>query len=384
MSKPAILCVANWDSNVGYAWWLMESFWIEIANQFGNTHKVILAYPSISIVPEAVAQSNIEVIEFNFNFDNNTRTQSQVEFIKKHNVEHIYFSDRPVFHSRYFHFKKAGVKTITVHDHSPGERCVPKGINRILKSIKSRIPLFNADGAIGATEYVRQRLHTINCLPAKHCYAAPNGIPVTCEIDPSVNIFFLFDIPEDKKVLVTVGRANAYKGADFAIDVIKELKDSGRLMNLHYLYLGDGPHIEKFKQQVEDYGLSQHITFPGRVSAIGSMLPQCWAAFHPSKGEVGYSLSILEYMRAGLPCVTPDNPSVCEATSHGETGYIYPQGNLHAAADAIANLLTSDDTVAAFGQNAQNTVGSTYSLSRCHKSLINALQKITGLPTNGK
>lgn len=29
--KTNVLLVANWKSDVGYAWWLMENFWAEIA-----------------------------------------------------------------------------------------------------------------------------------------------------------------------------------------------------------------------------------------------------------------------------------------------------------------------------------------------------------------
>lgn len=29
-----ILLVANWESDVGYAWWLMENFWATIAQYY--------------------------------------------------------------------------------------------------------------------------------------------------------------------------------------------------------------------------------------------------------------------------------------------------------------------------------------------------------------
>lgn len=52
----AILLVANFSSDVGYAWWLMENFWVTIARHYhGHGKRSILIYPRISAVPKAVA-----------------------------------------------------------------------------------------------------------------------------------------------------------------------------------------------------------------------------------------------------------------------------------------------------------------------------------------
>ena len=37
-----ILLVGNWSSDTGYAWWLMETFWVAIARKFRGRCRVIV------------------------------------------------------------------------------------------------------------------------------------------------------------------------------------------------------------------------------------------------------------------------------------------------------------------------------------------------------
>ena len=62
-----ILLVANYASDVGYAWWLMENFWIQIADLFSQQgRKVFLMYPVVNTVPSEVSKSSIIIVEHDF------------------------------------------------------------------------------------------------------------------------------------------------------------------------------------------------------------------------------------------------------------------------------------------------------------------------------
>ena len=68
MTKPSngnILLVANWESNVGYAWWLMENFWTTIAKHFDD-RSCFLIYPKITVLPESISTTSIKTSELNF------------------------------------------------------------------------------------------------------------------------------------------------------------------------------------------------------------------------------------------------------------------------------------------------------------------------------
>ena len=371
-----ILLVANWDSNVGYAWWLMESFWVAISEHFGEQRHSVLAFPSISVLPEAIANANIQTEQCAFSWENHpTSLSEQLEFIRKHQCEVMYLSDFPLYSLRYLAYRAAGIKKIIIHDHAPGQRSPATGLKRLLKKTLLSIKPISADAVIATSEYIHKRHLESSCIPAKRCYTAANGLPeAEAGIKPA-DLEKMFGIAKDKTVMLTTGRANTYKGIDFAIRCIAELQKYNKAENLHYLFCGDGPDLEYFKTLAKELDVAHRITFAGRQENIGAIIKAAHFAIHPSKGEVGYSLSILEYMQAGLPVIVPNNPSVCEATEHRVSGLIYQENNINECCEAIDLYASSAEQTAIMGKNARLAIQQQYSLSNTHKALIEAFEK---------
>ena len=171
-------------------------------------------------------------------------------------------------------------------------------------------------------------------------------------------------------------RANQYKGIGFILDCIANLIKSGKTPELHFLFLGDGPDLEHFREQAKALNIADHVSLPGRVNNVAQILPACTFAVHPSKGEVGYSLSILEYMRAGLPVIVPDNPSVCGATINQKTGVIYMEGSEPSCCNAILNLSNNDQLRIEIGSIARARQKSLFSLDNCHKLLTSFFKTV--------
>jgi glycosyltransferase involved in cell wall biosynthesis len=368
--KPSLLLVANWDSGVGYAWWLMESFWAALARRYAADNTVILAYPSISTIPDAIKQSPLSVVTQEIG----KSLIDECRFIRRNAVKVIYFSDRANYSLRYLAYRLFGVKLIIVHDHSPGRRPAAQGLRRRLKSLLHRIPGLSANGCIGASDYLKQRLVEAGCIPQERCHSAPNGLPERALQRASHSIRADLGIPDNKPLMVMTGRANRYKNVSFVLACMNRLTKAG--YHLHFLFCGDGPDLEHFLDESRSLGITRHVTFAGRRSDIASILPQCNFAVHPSHGEVGYSLSILEYMQAGLPVIVPDNPSVCGATRHMETGMIYSENDAAALDAAVIWLLSHTAESAAMGINARSVVANEYNLSRTHNALLRAFDRI--------
>jgi len=361
--RAGILLVANWDSGVGYAWWLMESFWSKISQAYAGQYSCHLAYPSISSIPEVVKSAPIRIHPLDFRLHGSSGLFEQLRFLRRHRIRVIYYSDHPAVNLRYLLFRLAGVRSIVIHDHTPGKRTAPRGVKRWLKWLLQRLPGLAADIQIGATEYVRQRLIEVGCAPASKCFAVPNGIPLK-EVVP-LDVYSEFDIPRDRRIFVTVARAARYKGIEFAL---RSLAATGR-RDWHYLLCGDGPDLDDFKDIANDLGIGSQVTFAGNRQDVPSILLSCYAAFHPSSGEVGYSLSILEAMAAGLPVIVPNDPSVSGATNR-LTGVIY--NDAADAVMAIGQLLDLRDYVQALGVRARDYVREQHSLERTHALLLDA------------
>jgi len=374
LTKRALLLVANYDSGVGYAWWLMESFWVKLAEVYHRQYQVILAYPSISTLSSSISQASLLAMEEDFSDMRIAQVLKQCRFLRRNKVCIIYFSDQKTWHWRYVLYRLCGVRFIVIHDHTPGLRPPVRGLKAWLKRLIHQLPWLSADGVIGATEFVRQRCVTNGCVPLSRSYVAPNGLPSLTTPSKGADLHSIFDIPSERKILVMSGRAHRYKGVDFIFRCVSHLRAIGQ-KNIHFLFIGDGPDLSTFSSLAKEMGISNCCTFAGRRDDVPSLLEGADIAIHPSRGEVGYSLSILEYMRAGLPLVVPDNPSVCAATVHMFSGMIYPDGDVHAASEILQQLANDNALRTKLGSQAKIAVKQ-YSLEATHIALLDAFTKI--------
>ncbi len=371
-----ILLVANWESGVGYAWWLMETFWVTIADTFADRADSLLVYPEITTLPERIANSRIETHELDFNRHDPGQLLKILRFLRKHHIRNVYLSDAPTYRPFYGFLHLAGVRKIVVHDHTPGERSPAHGWRKRLKRFINHLPLLNADHVIAVTDYVHQRHLEVNCLDPARCSVVRNGIEPfdTADIDRDYT-HRTFGIPARKKIIVTTGRASYYKGIDFFIRCASELIHRRAVDDLHFLFCGDGPDMADFREMVTREGLQSHFTLAGKRQDIRKILPACDIGFHAAQGEVGYSLSILEYMSAGLATIVPDNPSTRGATENGVTGLWYRQNDVASACAAITRTLDADLRRKLAG-NAVVSVKDNYNIEQTKIMLAHSVQSV--------
>lgn len=373
--KSSLVLVANWDSDAGYAWWLMESYWCCLAEAYSARHMVYMAYPSVSKIPTAITAAPLVSIEIDFTKIDLISVLQQIRFIVARHVKSLYFSDQPFWHWRYVLFRFFGVRCIVVHDHTPGIRPAVHGLKRWIKSRVFRLPWLSANAVFGATSFVTQRAINVACVPQERCYTIPNGLPPLIGLS-NVDVRAAFSIPDTRQILVCVARATEYKGIPFVLRCLALLVNERQCTNLHFLYCGDGPDLENFKALAGELGVASYVTFAGRRTDICELLSSCQFAIQPSQGEVGYSLSILEYMRAGLPVIVPNNPSVCMATIDGVNGLIYQEGSVDSATEAIQRLLISPLLVSKLGESARRSVQEVFSLQVAHRELLKAMSAV--------
>jgi glycosyltransferase involved in cell wall biosynthesis len=359
--KNGLLMAANWESGVGYAWWLMESFWKVLAEHHDG-HSVI-AYPKITTTPAAIAECPARTAEINF-----TTTGSlvkQCRFVRANAIKTIYLTDQPTWHWRYAVWRIAGVRRIVTHDHTPGLRTAPKGIKRWIKAAIQRLPWITVNLAIGATDFVRQRLIDVACVPEHKTASAPNGLP-SISVD-AIDVRAEFGIAADRLILVSTGRAAPIKNIDFALRLIA-LVDG-----VHFLHIGDGPDLPRLQAIADTLGITDRVTWAGKRSDVPAILAGCDIAIQPSRGEVGYSLSMLEYMRAGLPVLAPDNKSVSGCVEDGVTGLIYRENCAESAMEKLMTLTIIPNLRRPMGERGAKRVAEHFSLLNTHLALISAM-----------
>jgi glycosyltransferase involved in cell wall biosynthesis len=146
-------------------------------------------------------------------------------------------------------------------------------------------------------------------------------------------------------------------------------------IGLHFLFCGDGPDLEAFKALADKLQINDHLTFAGKRADIRSILPSCDIGMHCAEGEVGYSLSILEYMSAGLATIVPDRPSTRCATRDNDTGLLYRPRDLQSACSAITRCM-DEDFRHRLSEAAAEDIMANYDIENTNKQLTTILDRI--------
>jgi glycosyltransferase involved in cell wall biosynthesis len=361
-----VLLVANFAPETGYAWWLMENFWLVIENMAASWGgKCVLIYPCDGQLPVHIDRSNIQVEVHDLRDRSLPSLLRLRRLLRRYEITTVYLTDQRYFDWLYCLIRLWGVKSIVLHDHVPGERPRPGSLRLILKRLVHQVRILSCDCYIGVSEFIARRFVETGGIPEERTRFVHNGIPersIECQ-DRLVLRRSLGARPDDV-VVINVGRAHNYKGIPFMIEVAAALKEEGS-GNIRYVHVGDGPHLSSFRSQASELGVADLFYFAGRRSDVQHLLNAADIAFHTSRGEA-FSLAILEYMAAGLAVLAPDHCGNPEAIEHGINGYLYQPTHLIDAVEKLKILIHNNSLRSIIGAAAKDTVRSRFSLNQCN------------------
>ncbi len=111
-------------------------------------------------------------------------------------------------------------------------------------------------------------------------------------------------VPEDATVLLSVGRITGIKNPMYQMRLAKALQGS----NVHLVMAGGGDMLEACRENVEKEGMSNvHLLGPVPYDSLPGLYGAADAFLSTSIYE-GLSLSLLEAMSSGLPCIVSEIP----------------------------------------------------------------------------
>lgn len=150
---------------------------------------------------------------------------------------------------------------------------------------------------------------------------------------------------------LSVGRLRRYKRIDHVIQAVARLKDAGRFVRLRIA--GRGPDESRLRETVTRLGVEALVSFEGFVSEEEKrdLMRRAWATVQASPKE-GWGITNMEAAACGTPTIASDSPGLRESVVHGETGFLYPHGDIDALAAAIDRLAADRARVEALGAGA--------------------------------
>ncbi len=108
---------------------------------------------------------------------------------------------------------------------------------------------------------------------------------------------------EGRKRILAVGRLHPHKGFDVLLRAFAQL--TGLFPNWDLVILGEGDEREALQAQIDDSGLTDRVSMPGRVGNLSEWYADADIYVLSSRVE-GLSNTLLEAMASGLPVVAFD------------------------------------------------------------------------------
>ncbi|WP_439481069.1 glycosyltransferase [Cyclobacterium plantarum] len=127
--------------------------------------------------------------------------------------------------------------------------------------------------------------------------------------------------PSDSFVFVTTCRLVPVKNLDTLITVFHGLVLEEKVKALKLWIIGEGTEIEKLKKLVDKLGLRGQVVFWEYQEDVKPFLEAADAFVLPSFSE-GFSISLVEAMLCGLPCIVTNQGGPSEIVEDQSTGFL--------------------------------------------------------------
>ncbi|MDN5290930.1 MAG: L-malate glycosyltransferase [Anaerophaga sp.] len=144
-------------------------------------------------------------------------------------------------------------------------------------------------------------------------------------------------LPQNAKIVITIGRYIPLKGFELVIKALHLLKEPNT-----YLYmLGEGPQRKNYEQLITGLDLKNRVILTGEKQK-NEVLDFCRAAdcmVLPTLSSDVWGLVVNEAMSCGLPVIASDRVGAAyDMIKNGITGFIVPADNVKAIAEAIKKI----------------------------------------------
>ncbi|QQG52826.1 MAG: glycosyltransferase family 4 protein [Candidatus Falkowbacteria bacterium] len=192
----------------------------------------------------------------------------------------------------------------------------------------------------------------------------PNGAYI--ENNSEINYLLRFGL-EPKKYLVSVSRIIKLKGIQYLIAALKELPT----YDIKLAIVGDGEYREELEKLA---GNDPRIVFTGNQS--GEVLNQLYSQakyFIQSSEMEGLSISLLEAMAHGLPCIVSDIPANQEAT--GETALYFRQKDKDDLRNKLIYAFEHEDKMTELGVKAKERAVSLFNWEKISEDTLKIYKK---------
>jgi len=235
--------------------------------------------------------------------------------------------------------------------------------------------LKNASKVIALTEFEAEQYRTMGISEEKIAII-PNGIDLSeyANLPPKRQFKKKFNIPEDKRIALYLGRIHKIKGIDLLVKAYAYLTKKMNFKDVVLVIAGpDDGYLSEVKSLVQSLGVSSSVLFTGPLYGRDKLEAYVDSDVYvlPSRYET-FPTGLLEAYACGKPVIASNVGGLKELVINGETGLLFEAGNVEQLADRLLYLLNHDEESKDMGKKARRFVEERYSIEK----VITKLEKV--------
>ena len=136
------------------------------------------------------------------------------------------------------------------------------------------------------------------------------------------DLYVKYNIPRNRKLILSVSRVVKNKGYDDKYQIFKELVKKG--CKYHWFIVGDGEYLDTIKERAIEDEINSHITFVGRIARKDlklyySSVDVFWLL---SNYDESLGLVYIEASKCGCPVIGKNRAGAIEAIYDQKTGFL--------------------------------------------------------------
>jgi glycosyltransferase involved in cell wall biosynthesis len=193
----------------------------------------------------------------------------------------------------------------------------------------------------------------------------PNGIDLSefAVLPPKGSFRKKFNIPDDKKIILYLGRIHKTKGIDLLIKSYAHLVKNMKCNKTVLVLVGpnDG-YLHEVKSLAVSLGVSTSIVYTGFIDNEDKLSALVDADIFVTPSFYGFPVTFLEACITGTPIITTNLGDTLEWIN-GNVGYV-TSPNSYDMAKAIYTIISDDELYLKFSKNCINTVTSSFSIKK--------------------
>ncbi|MCF6324173.1 MAG: glycosyltransferase [Gammaproteobacteria bacterium] len=291
------------------------------------------------------------------------------------------------------HIKEHNITVLHCHQYTPWVYGVLAAFATATKVVFTEHGRFYPDSSNWKRKLINPLLHKITAattaissatkdalathenLPIKDIQVIYNGISsLVIDQNQVTQLRKSLDISEKTLCLGTVARLDPIKNHSMMLKAFRQVLDSG--IDAKLLIVGDGEMRDDIEVLIKTLSLSQQVIMTGYQAKPHHHLALMDIYLLSSLSE-GTSMTLLEAMSIGKPCVVTDAGGNPEIIKHGINGLVTPNDNANAFANGIVIIATDTSSKESMAKKAYQIFEEKFSATSMVAQFHSLYKKIT-------